>query len=341
MGGTTIFSDFLQALGVAHTGVYSDGRFHGMAFKSLFGFSRLLTEYGVANTAMRLADASDLAQLPTPFLAQRSDGFVIVNGISTGHDGKPDSVDYTFYHSPHKEDWDGFVSTFEGVVLTASPGPDSAEPDYRRHSFAAVMDCGKRWLLALLALTLMVAGVIYSGAWRHVSLICLLATDIAGLTVTYLLVLKTLNVANHTADKVCGLLKEHGCDTVLEQKASTFFGIFSWSEVGMAYFAVSTFVLLAFPDMTVRLALVNGCCLPFTVWSIWYQRFRIHTWCTLCVITQGLLWMQFLCFLCGGWWNGVLSGSMVTLIPLICAYGAVLLGLNRVDNFIKSSSARQ
>ena len=54
MAKASIFSDFLQALGVQHTGRYSDSRFNGLTFKSLFGLSRLLDEYGVENSAWRV-----------------------------------------------------------------------------------------------------------------------------------------------------------------------------------------------------------------------------------------------------------------------------------------------
>ena len=93
--------------------------------------------------------------------------------------------------------------------------------------------------------------------------------------------------------------------------------------------------MLCFPDMMHRLALANGCCLPFTFWSIWYQRFRIHTWCTMCVITQGLLWLQFFCYLSGGWWHDIFPLTL-PLFALLAAYVAAVLGLNRVSEFINA-----
>ena len=81
--------------------------------------------------------------------------------------------------------------------------------------------------------------------------------------------------------------------------------------------------------------LLNGCCLPFTVWSIWYQKYRIKTWCTLCVTTQGLLWLQFFCYLFGGWWSDIFP-LRLSLFMMVAAYGATLMAVNRVMNFIKS-----
>ena len=74
----TLMSDFLKELGVRHTAAYTDWRFSGMPFKSLFGLSKLLLEYGVDNEALRLAEKSEIGRLPVPFLAGTDGGFVIV-----------------------------------------------------------------------------------------------------------------------------------------------------------------------------------------------------------------------------------------------------------------------
>lgn len=80
----TIFSDFLRELGVKHTEAYSDDRFANMPFKSLFGLSKLLDSYGIANESLRLGSPDCLTDLPTPFIAHTDVGFVIVTGFSDG-----------------------------------------------------------------------------------------------------------------------------------------------------------------------------------------------------------------------------------------------------------------
>lgn len=276
--------------------------------------------------------------LPVPFVAQTKDCFVIINSITRNAEGKPAKVNYLSFHRPHTVSWADFEPTLTGIVLTAQPSVASTEPDYSSHRWTDFINVGKKWVLGLLVAFLGVFGLIYSGIGHHLSLILLLCTDMAGLAVAYMLILKTLRVHSHTADKVCGILVEHGCDTVLEDKSSTFFGIFSWSEVGLAYFSVSTLILFLFPNLVPWLALLNGCCLPFTIWSISYQKFKLKTWCTLCVTTQGLLWLQFFCFFFGGWWSRGVFPLGINLFLMIAAYGAALLGINHVDNFIKSRS---
>ena len=125
------------------------------------------------------------------------------------------------------------------------------------------------------------------------------------------------------------MLQKGGCDSILELKASKFFGIFSWSEVGFTYFSVSLLALLVFPQWICYLALCNACCLPFTFWSIWYQRFKAHKWCTLCVSVQATLWLLFFCYLCGGWFRGAFP-LRIEFFVLGVTYVTVLMALNRI-----------
>lgn len=324
----SIFSDFLAELEVPHTTSASDAAFDGMNFKSLFGFTRLLGSYGIESDVYRLADNSAATTIPAPFLAQTNSGFVIV----TGHED--DRVTYKYHGRDYTVPAPDFVKSLTGVVLLAYPAEESKEPDYGKHRFYEIASTVKLWVLVLCAAALGVFGFIEAGLWRHLSTIFLTIVNLAGIGVTWLLILKSLKVSSNSADKICGILKEHGCDTVLEQKASKFFGLFGWSEVGFTYFTLSTLYLFLFPQYIGCLALINGCCLPFTVWSIWYQRFRLHTWCTLCVITQCLLWLQFFCFLFGGWWSGAFA-NIVPLIAMGAGYVGVLLTLNRVMTFIE------
>ncbi len=330
----TLLSDFLKQLGVAHTESYSDKAFDTMSFKSLFGFSRLLGEYGVDSEAVRLPDKTLYTELPRPFLAQVKSCFVIVTDIRKDYEGG-EIVDFRYFGEPKSWKLEDFERKATGIVLLAKTTGNSREPEYTKHHFYDIVDKGKLWALVLCSLFLIVAGFVIDRLWVNLSTILLTLVDFAGIAVTWLLVLKTLKIKSKSADRICGVLQEHGCDHVLEQKASTFFGIFSWSEVGITYFSISTLILFLFPGEIHYLALLNGCCLPFTVWSIWYQKFRIKTWCTLCVTTQCLLWLQFFCYLFGGWWSDIFP-LRLSLFLMIAVYVATLLGVNRLMNFIKS-----
>ena len=125
--GTTLFSYFLSALEVPHTAGYSDGKFEGMSFKSLFGLSRLLLSYGIPNEAYRLSDRGELGSLPVPFVAQLGGGFVVVKNVS------PSGVTVVRSGVEQKLTTDDFRNRWSGVVMLAYPEAGSAEPDYGLH----------------------------------------------------------------------------------------------------------------------------------------------------------------------------------------------------------------
>lgn len=329
-GTNTIFSDFLRELGVKHTEDYSDSRFSQMPFKTLFGFSKLLESYGIENETMRIGSPEELNSLPTPFIAHTGAGFVIVTSIA------PDSITYLTQGESETVNTGDFKEAWDGVVLLAYPDDKSVEPDYGSHIRDRFITKAKAWVLAAGIVALFAYLFISNGLYRHLSLWGVAAVDIFGLWLTYMLVQKSVKIKNAAADRVCGVLEAGGCDSVLEMKASKFFGIFGWSEVGFAYFSVSLLTLLMFPEWIKYLAACNVCCLPFTFWSIWYQKFRAKVWCTLCVSVQASLWLLFFCYLGGGWLKDIFP-LRIEFFVLGATYLTVLLGLNRLLPLIDRS----
>ena len=291
----TIVSDFLTALKVPFTNDYTEQRFETMPFKTLFGVSQLLKEYGVECQGYKISDKEDITSIPTPFIAQTKGGLVIINKIN------PDSISYLTQGVPEKMPLQEFQQTWTGMILLVQVAPHAKEPDYAKHRTTIFFNQAKTVLLWVLGGLLMAYLYVVNGLWRYWSVWALTAIDIFGIWLTYMLVQKSLKVKNAVADKVCGVLQEGGCDEILKTSASSFFGIFSWSEVGFSYFGISLLVMLLSPATIHWLALINICCLPFTVWSIWYQKFRAKHWCTLCVCVQMSLWLQFICYLLGKW----------------------------------------
>ena len=66
-----------------------------------------------------------------------------------------------------------------------------------------------------------------------------------------------------------------------------------WSEIGLGYFSANILLLLFMPDTISLLALVNIVALPYSFWSVWYQKVKARQWCPLCLIVQVLLWSIF------------------------------------------------
>jgi hypothetical protein len=81
---------------------------------------------------------------------------------------------------------------------------------------------------------------------------------------------------------------------VLESDAAKLWGIFGWSEIGLGYFVSGVLLLLFVPQTVSIIAIVNIFALPYSFWSVWYQKTQARQWCPLCLIVQGLLWSVFI-----------------------------------------------
>ena len=326
MPAATLFSRFLAHLGVPHTRDWSDKQFRNMTFKSLYGFSHLLTEYGVKNEGVRLSDKAELAKLTAPFLAQLNNGvFVIV----TGMDRHAGTVAYDSVGKMQKIPLADFLNSWNGVALLAFPGEKSCEPDYGSHHLTEIVSSLVKYVLAAAALAIVAYFFVTRQLYLHLSTVLLTVFNGIGLYFSFLLVQKSLNIHTAASDRVCGVLEHGGCDSIMQLNVSKLFGVISWSEIGFGYFSISLITLLLFPHMWPALALCNVCCLPYTVWSIWYQKFRARHWCTLCVGVQTTLWLLFFCYLGGGWLKAA-SHLHLNFLILLAAYAVAVLSLNQL-----------
>lgn len=330
MAAPTIFSRFLSALGIPHTDSWSDRQFRSMTFKSLYGLSHLLSSYGVKNEAVRFKDKSQITRLTPPFLAQTKGGiFVIVEDIDNG------GVEYDSRGELEKVDLASFLKAWNGIALLAFPEATSREPQYASHRMTDIVSAMTGYALALAALIVFAYFFITRGVYAHVSTVLLCAFDCVGLYFSYLLLQKSLNIHTAASDRVCGVLEEGGCDAIAQSSASKLFGVISWSEVGFGYFGVSLATLLLFPHLWAALALCNVCCLPYTVWSIAYQKFVAGHWCTLCVGVQATLWALFFCYLGGGFF-AIAWPLHINFAILIAVYFFAVLFLNMILRIFKN-----
>lgn len=332
MSVPTIFSRFLDGMGVPHTDTYSDKEFRDMTFKSLYGLSHLLTIYGVKNEGLRFTDKQEIKKITPPFLAQTNAGvFVIVEDI----DLTTNTVKYDSRGENLRVDLDSFINAWNGVALLAFPDSNSREPEYGSHRLTEIISRLSKYALAAAALIVFAYFFVTRQVYAHVSTVLLTVFNCVGLYFSYLLLQKSLNIHTAASDRVCGVLEQGGCDSIMQMKVSKLFGVFSWSEVGFGYFSVSLATLLMFPHLLPQLALCNICCLPYTFWSIWYQRFRARHWCTLCVGVQSTLWLLFFCYLGGGWLRNALP-LHIDFLTLIAVYVFAVLFINFILRVFKN-----
>lgn len=279
-----IFTATLDLLGVKHTKKYTNKYFNEHPDKyNMFGLAKMLEHYGIHTIGVR-TDQKDKAigEIDVPFIAHLTVDFVAVETVSK---------DNVTCH------WQGgkiimpiveFMKAWSGAILLIDADKNAIEPEYKAHRQEELnIDIQKGLLFAgIFLLSLM--GFIHNHLYSNIGLVLLFLLNLTGLYIGYLLVLKQMHIQSKQADKICSLFSKNTCNDILESPASKFMGIIGWSELGFSYFLANSFILLFTPKFLPYLALLNICALPYSFWSIWYQKFKAKTWCSLCIIVQVL-----------------------------------------------------
>jgi len=284
------FVAYLNLLGVKYTQCFSNKYFNEHPHKySLFGLSKMLSEFNIENVAAKVSDKEQsLFELETPFIAHTGADFVVVSKITS------EKVHYIWNGKDIDVSLDKFIQSWTNVVLLAEVNEASKEPEYEKHIAAERILALKKtmlWVVCLLFLSIIFINQSINIETKYVAI---LLFNLIGIWVTYLLIQKQMKTQSNYADKICSLFKQSDCNNILESDAAKFFGVVSWSEIGLGYFISNIAVLLFLPHLISYLLLINACALPYTLWSLWYQMFKAKQWCPLCLIVQGLLWAIFI-----------------------------------------------
>lgn len=325
-----LFLQLCEELHIPHTRTYTNRTFDEHPYKyTLYGLSRMLSDYGVENRSVRFNDKeSALAELESPFVAQVSGDLALVIRITD------EDVTYRWYGEevrvPHKQ----FQSIWSGVALLVNPSEKAGEPDFEAHRRAERIQDAKKWGAAGgIALGLVCCPFLRASHFP-LSTLGLFILNLLGLYVCYLLLLRQLKIASSTADRLCNLLKHSTCTDLLETPASkAAFGI-SWSEVGAAYFGVNALMLHFMPSALPMLALPAFGALGYSAWSLWYQRFRAHAWCPLCLLVQAVFILQALVYLISSGFRAIsfdavsLSEVLARSLLLLSSYLSATLCLH-------------
>lgn len=323
-----ILDDFLTALGIDHTHTFACERYSAMDFHTFYGLKKELEEFDVDTAGYRFDADTAVEAVPVPSVVYLPEcGAVVLTSASQ------DEV--SLYHAGEASAMvtSEFLKSWNREALVVTSDRHAREPELEQHRMTVVMATMARIGLPVLTMAIIAYFFVVNGLWRHWSTEAITLLDCVGLFLTWHLVQKTLGFTNATADRVCRVLQEGGCDDVLATSASKLFGVFAWSEVGLSYFSVSLACLLFWPEYTPYLAAINLLCLPYSFWRIWYQRYRAKAWCTLCCGTMLTLWLLFGCYLGGGFFSSVFPLRLPFFI-LGATYILILLALTRLTPYI-------
>ncbi len=329
----SILSLLLKHLGVNHTLSHTNKVYNEHPHKNnMFGLSKMLTDYGVENMGVKLNDKDEISNLEAPFIAQSSNDLVLVSKV----DG--DTIGYIWKGRDISSPLEEFKKSWSGVALLAGTDEKSGEPGYSDNKKKEQYALLQKVILSLSIIAL-VAGLYISNELYYSTGISLaLLANLAGAYIGYLLVLKQMRIGSNYADRICYLFKQSDCNDILESKAAKIDNIIGWSEVGLGYFISNVIILLTMPHLAPYLAIISACALPYSIWSVWYQKFKAKTWCPLCLIVQVIFWISFIIYLAFGFF-AVPSFMIGDLLILGCIYLIPAIVINLI--LPKLSEARK
>ncbi len=316
-----ILTYLLGELKVKYTDSFSNKYFNEHPHKyNLFGLSTMLSEYGIDNKGIKIKDKNTgIHSIDPPFVVYAGGDFGVVSKITTS------KVNYLWkgrlFSAPIAE----FNKQWSGIILIPEPTEDSIEPGYFKNRRKELINGIQKGLLLAATILLCITSFIHNQLYNNWSIGLLIIINLLGIYTGYLLVLKQMRIHSNYADKICSLFKQSDCNDVLESKAAKLWDIIGWSEIGLGYFISNLIVLLIIPLLLPYLILINICTLPYSLWSVWYQKVKAKQWCPLCLIVQVLFWGVFFVNLLSGFIqlpdfninNILLTGVIYGIPPLL------------------------
>jgi len=288
---------------------------------SLYAMTDTLDELDIENVALS-ADMRGLQANGFPVIVHFGKGkrqFVVVEEMV---DGK--AYYYSTVNGRVVEPLEEFEIKWSGVTLYAAQDDIQAELERKRIAT-------ERHLLRWRTIFAVVAGLacfatwIVSVAWSF-NVICLLSLCVLGLAVSILLTLHEFGESNRLLHKVCHLNRLTNCNAVLKSPASKLFGLLSMADIGLCYFAGSILSLMLscvsqYPGSAIPWLLALAVCsFPYTVFSLWYQTYKVKQFCPMCLGVISVLWTEIALAIIS--WQGLMFFplSPVTVFSLMAGF---------------------
>lgn len=275
-----IVYDWIKSLGVKISPSYFKETLRSHPdYPSLLAVKETLTGLGIENIAM-VVDKDKLDEVPTPFLAHtlaEGEEVLLVTDKQKLLKAHPD-----------------FIAKWDGIVFVAEAG---AKVTIKKNDQFLTEDRSRRLYItaALASVTGFSAAALATGF--SFQLLGLLITCLAGLYVSYLIIQRELGISNNITEKLCGGGRSD-CNKVIHSSNSILFGSIKWSDIGLIYFASYTLYLTislfnnAAGAAMVILSLLSLLSVPVILLSLFFQKFVLKQWCTLCLLLAGLLVVQ-------------------------------------------------
>lgn len=291
-------------------------------YPSFLAVSDVMKDYGVENISIYLKDAKELMEISQPFIAQIVSGnksgkmFALVYSVS--------ETKVSWYNpEKHKQEevaFDDFVGRFTGYIQVLQKGETCGESEYKANRLVEqqqyIKECFYIYSIPIFTVVVSMISMIKNGVIISAFPILYTFLVLVSAAVGIMLLIYEIEQNNPTLRKVCSIGQKTSCSAILNSQGAKIFGI-HWSVIGVSYFlggGLSLLVTGMSHDILIIGAWLSVLSLFYTVYSIYYQGFVIKQWCTLCLIVQGLLVLQFLTALIGGFFANITNLSIEAVI---------------------------
>lgn len=332
---SNIFTSILRELHVPFTTGFAIRAYEEHPYKyTFFGLKSLCERYGIEATGVLLRDKNSILNLSVPFVVNFNEDYALVKEIDKEH------VIFEMYGSDNQLLLTDFINGCSGHVLTFRVNEKSIEPNYKQNLCNKWFDRAE--YLGLAASTAVLVGVMIKG--RSVPTcfeLIFMLLSLLGCFFSGMLITQQMKVHNSLAESVCHAFKKSSCNNILESSAAKFLGRYSWAEIGFSYFFVNLLGLMISGESQGTLAYIAALSLLYSMWSVWYQH-RLSQWCPICLMVQGVVLVQFICYLLGGFYTQTIKLDAQIISRFITAYICCILIIhNLLPFFIRSSQLRQ
>ncbi len=262
-------------------------------YPSLSTLSDVLSEWKVDNLAIKISP-QQLQEITYPAIAHIEDGheghFVLLQSFK--------NQQVTYWDSEIgniTETLELFSLKWQGVILLLEKSESSGEPDFEKIARKETFEKIEKWLGFITLGLISLGGLAIADTWQNTLLWLIVGF---GTAVSTIILLGKYGIKSPTIEKLCNLNKQTNCDTVLDSSGSKLFQHFSWAEIGFCYFVgTCIFTMTAFLThnllMLNTLTFVSIIALPYTIFSVYYQWQIVKKWCTLCLVIQAILVLEF------------------------------------------------
>lgn len=295
---------------------------------SMYGVGVVLAKYNIDYHCVRFDNKDNIRKISTGIIIYKGEFYVVTKVTTTGCVLYSKGIEKLIEFGDLYDGWNG-------VIMIVTPKKSSIEQNYILNKHNSNIAKLKTIWFCLLSISAIAAGIICNRFIFDITLSLVIVLSILGIGVSYLLLQKQLHIPNKFADRLCGLAKESHCEDVTQSDGATLFGLFKLSEIGASFFAVNLLALLFLPQYAPSYAVISALVLPFSFWSVWYQKFKAKSWCVLCLMTLGLMWLQAAVYLFGGYYAKWSLSHVMPMVLLCVAYGIALFLINKAMALIE------